>query len=123
MVSAPSGPPAALTAGGTNIGPAAYNLKFLIACSRISGVKSIRSSTVTCWRAYAAGLVGNGCVGEYHSPGTDPFGTGRSSIGHTGWPVTRSNTYRNASLLGTATALIARPLTVMSARIGGDERS
>ena len=37
-----------------------------IACAlaRSSGVKSIRLSTVMAWRAYAGGLVGNGCVGE-----------------------------------------------------------
>ena len=35
------------------------------------------------------GLVGNGCVGEYHSPGALPVGTGFSSIGNTGSPVTR----------------------------------
>ena len=62
------------------------------ASARSSGVKSIRSSIDTPWRSYAGGLVGNGCVGEYHSPGTSPFATGRSSIGQTGWPVTRSNT-------------------------------
>ena len=44
------------------------------------------------WRSYAGGLVTNGCVGEYHSPGTSPFSTGRSSIGHNGLPVARSNT-------------------------------
>ena len=31
----------------------------------------------------AGGLVGNGCVGEYHSPGTSPCGTGRSTNGQT----------------------------------------
>ena len=40
----------------------------------------------------AGGFVGNGCVGEYHSPGTSPFSTGRSSIGQIGSPVTRSKT-------------------------------
>ena len=57
------------------------------------------------------------------NPGTSDWGTTRSSIGHTGWPVTRSNTHRNACLPGTATALIARPLTVMSARIAADDMS
>ena len=74
-------------------------------------------------RAYAGGLVGNGCVGLVFSPGTSDCGTGRSSIGQTGWPVTRSNTNRNACLPGTATALIARPFTVMSARIAADDMS
>src|SRR5262245_36288351 len=123
IVSAPIGPPTVLAAGGRNIGPVLYSWKFFTACARISGVKSISSSIVTACRAYAGGLVGNGCVGEYHSPGTSPFGTGRSSIGHTGCPVTRSKTYRKASLDGTATALIGLPLTTMSARIGADDRS
>ena len=34
----------------------------------------MRSSSDTPWRSYAGGFVGNGCVGEYHSPGTSPFG-------------------------------------------------
>src|SRR4029079_15034325 len=120
IVSAPSAP-TLLTVGGLNIGPLLYCAIAFIACSRISGVKSIRSSGVTAWRAYAGGLVGNGWVGEYHSPGTLPLGTGRSSIGQIGWPVTRSKTYRNASLVGNATALIVFPFTLMFARIGADE--
>ena len=40
--------------------------------------------------ARAGGLSGNGCVGEYHSPGTLPFGTGRSSTPNTGFPFVRS---------------------------------
>ena len=40
----------------------------------------------------AAGLVGYGCVGDVHSPGTSVCGTGRSSMGQTGSPVARSNT-------------------------------
>ena len=43
-------------------------------------------------RPYAAGFVGIGCVGAYHSPGTSPFGTGVSTIGHTGSPVSRLKT-------------------------------
>ena len=54
-------------------------------------------------REYAGGLVGNGCVGLAFSPGMSLAGTARSSIGHTGCPVTRSNTYRNPCLPGTAT--------------------
>src|SRR5581483_3871105 len=123
IVSPASGPPGLLRVGGLNIGPFLNCSITLSPCARSSGVKSIRSSTVTVWRAYAGGFVGKGCVGEYHSPGTSPFGTGRSSIGQTGSPVTRSKTYRKASLVGKATALIALPLTLMSARIGADERS
>ena len=90
------------------------------ACARSSGVKSIRSSGILRkLRAYAGGLVGKGCVGEVFSPGTSDCGTGRSSIGHTGCPVTRSKTYRYDSLLGKATALIAFPSDV---DIGQDGR-
>src|SRR5262245_32771410 len=110
--------------GGLNIAPKWYRSVSFIACARSSGVKSIRSSgTLMNCRAYAGGLVGNGCVGDDFSPGTVDCGTGRSSIGQTGLPVTRSKTYTNASLLGTATALIACPFTLMSARIGADETS
>ena len=40
----------------------------------------------------APGLTGNGCVGEYHSVGTSPFGTGRSSTGISGLPLSRLST-------------------------------
>ncbi len=91
-VSVASGPPTLLSAGGVNTGPILYFATAVSASSRILGVKSIRSSTETPLRAYATGFVGIGCVGEYHSPGTSPFGAGFSSIGQTGCPVTRSNT-------------------------------
>src|SRR6202030_3896606 len=61
------------------------------------------------WRAYRRASGGKGCVGDVFSPGTSDCGAGRSSIGHTGWPVTRSKTYRKACLPGRATALIALP--------------
>jgi release factor glutamine methyltransferase len=50
-------------------------------------------------------LLTNGCVGEYHSPGTVPFSTGRFSIGHTGLPLVRSKTYSQFCLVGCAIAL------------------
>src|SRR5437763_7116391 len=77
------GPSHLLTTGGVKIGPILYFDTNSTACARSSGVKSIRSSIDTPWRSNAGGLVGKGCVGEYHSPGTSPFATGRSSIGHT----------------------------------------
>ena len=81
------------TTGGEKIGPKrARELTISSASARSSGVKSMRSSGVIPCRSNGAGLVGNGCVGEYHSPGTFPWGTGRSSIGQTGSPVTRSKT-------------------------------
>src|SRR6267142_6007917 len=120
MVSAASGPSTLLTTPGRNIEPSLYRDTMRRASALRSGVKLIRSSTPTDCRAYAGGLVGNGCVGDVFSPGTSDCGTGRSSIGHTGWPVTRSKTYSQACLLGDATALIARPSTVMSASSSAD---
>src|SRR6516165_410069 len=98
-ISVARGPSHRLTTGGVKIGPILYFETNSTAFALSSGVKSIRSSCDTPWRSKAGGLVGNGCVGEYHSPGTSPLGTGRSLIGHTGFPVTRSNTYMNACLL------------------------
>jgi hypothetical protein len=57
------------------------------------------------------------------SPGTSDGGTGRSSIGQIGLPVTRSNANRNPCLVTWATALIRWPLTVMSSRFGAAGRS
>src|SRR3954468_16134574 len=117
-VSVDSGPSVLLTTGGVKIGPILYCATIFSASARSSGVKSTRSSFDTPCRSYAGGFVGNGCVGAYHSPGTSPLGTGRSSIGQIGSPVSRLTTYSHACLVGCATALIVRPLTVMSTRIG-----
>src|SRR5665213_1984768 len=122
-VSSASGPPILLSTGGMKTGPMAYDLISCNASARNFGVKSMRSSTEIPLRSYTGGLVGKGCVGEYHSPGTSPFGTGFSSIGHTGWPVTRSKTNSIDCLVGTATALMVLPFTTMSPRIGGAEMS
>src|SRR5580658_2500491 len=46
-----------------------------------SGVTLAISSRVIPRRVTGGGLTGNGSVGEYHSPGTSPLGTGRSSTG------------------------------------------
>jgi hypothetical protein len=60
------------------------------ACSRSSGVMSIRSSSRTPWISTGAGFVGKGWVAAAFSPGTVDGGAGRSSIGQSGVPVTRS---------------------------------
>ena len=78
----------------------------------------MRSSTATPCRSYAGGLVGKGCVGAVRSPGMLDVGTGFSMNGHTGFPVTRSNTYVNDYLVSCTTASIFFPSTVMSVRIG-----
>ena len=43
-------------------------------------------------RSNGGGFVGCGWVGDRRSPGTVDGGAGRSSIGQTGSPVTRSKT-------------------------------
>src|ERR1700733_2042791 len=53
---------------------------------------SYMSFTVIPWRPNGGTTVGKGCVFEVTSPGTSLCGTGRSSIGHRGFPVTLSNT-------------------------------
>ncbi len=63
-------------------------------------------------------------MGHTNSPGMSvSVGTGRSSMGHTGSPVTRSKTYRNPCLLTWASALIGRPSTSMSTRLGAAGKS
>src|SRR5579862_3971293 len=47
---------------------------------RCSGVNDAISSGFQVMRASGGGFSGNGWVGEYHSPGTSPFATGRSSM-------------------------------------------
>src|ERR1700730_5354454 len=113
-----SGPSALLTEGGVNSGPILYFETSFSASACSSGVKLIRLSLEMPWLSNAGGLAGNGCVGEYHSPGTSPFGTGRSSIGQMGSPVSRLKTYKKACLVGCATALTSFPLIVMSTSIG-----
>src|SRR5437660_5368327 len=111
------------TDGGVNIGPIRYPLIASSAICLSCGVQSMRSLSVNPCLSTAAGLVGNGWVGDVFSPGASDCGTGRSTIGHTGWPVTRSKTYSQPTLCGSATALIIRPSTLMSARIGAEELS
>jgi hypothetical protein len=78
--------------GGVYRGPRRYFFISAWASALSSGVRSNASSSVTPCGENAGGLVGNGCVGHASSPGTSLFGAGRSSMGHTGLPVTRSNT-------------------------------
>ena len=87
-------------------------------------MKSARSSIATPWLSNGAGRVGNGWVGQGTSPAMSvSVGTGRSSIGQTGSPVTRSKTNVNPCFVICATALIGRPSTVMSIRFGAAGRS
>src|SRR5688572_23777986 len=77
--------------GGVNSGPVRKPWIAFSAIARISGVKSARSFAFEPWYSNGAGFDGIGCVGDAFSPGTSDGGTGFSSIGHTGLPVTRSN--------------------------------
>ena len=61
-------------------------------------------------RRTPAACVGNGCVCHACSPATSLAATGRSSIGQTGSPVTRSKTKANPCLVSCTTASIRRPL-------------
>ena len=69
------------------------------------------------------GVAGNGCVGQASSPATSLGGTGRSSIGHTGTPVTRSKTKANPCLVSCTTASMRLPPTVIVTRFGGEAGS
>jgi hypothetical protein len=89
-----------INAGGVN-GPSlrafAIRPSIVSYCSGDSS-QGLTSSTPNVIFANGGGLVGKGCVGHACSPGTSLFGTGRSSIGHSGSPVTRLNTYRKPVL-------------------------
>ena len=54
--------------------------------------------------ASGGGATGNGWVGESTSPGAPPCGTGRSSTGMTGAPVSRSSVKSSPCLVGCSTA-------------------
>src|SRR5262245_42579888 len=91
-------------AGGTNgDGSHRYCLRFVSACCRSAGVKSIRSSTLTKVREYGGGALGIGCVADVFSFGMSDCGTGVSGIGQIGTPVMRSNVYSQPCLVGCAT--------------------
>src|SRR2546423_2459376 len=109
------------TIDGGAYGPPRRYGPALIACnasSRSAGVKSIRSSVLMPTTSKGGGLVGIGCVFAVYSVGTSVCSTGTSGIGHTGWPFVRSNTHASAILPICTTALIGRPFTLMSTRIG-----
>ena len=80
-------------------------------------------AAVPSMRANGGGRVGWGCVGAVRSPGVSEVGTGRSSMGHTGRPVSRSKTNANPCLVSCTTDLTARPSMVRSARIGAEGMS
>src|SRR5215831_8905899 len=96
---------ASTTDGGVYIGPSRYPLTASRAICLSWGVKSMRSLSLIPCLSTAAGLLGNGCVAAVFSPGASDCGTGRSSIGQTGWPLVRSNTKANDCFVNCTTAL------------------
>ena len=89
----PCKPPSTLSIGGVKSGPSRKFRTASTASDRISGVKSTRSSMPMPWYSNGGGRVGNGWVGDSTSPSRSvSVSTGRSSMGHTGSPVTRSKT-------------------------------
>ena len=81
------------------------------------------SFSVNDWRANGGGVVGKGCVGDDCSPGMSDCGTGRSSIGQIGAPVTRSNTNTKPCFVGCATTSRCRPFWRMVRSFGAVGRS
>ena len=72
----------------------------------------------------AGASTGRAASGTPPHPGTSvSVSTGRSSMGHTGSPVTRSNTYVKPCMDTWSAASISRPSTVMAARFGAAARS
>ncbi len=105
-------------------GPSRNRRISAMASAWISGVRSFASASDTPWPLNGGGLVGNSCVGYGTSPGTSvAVSTARSSIGHTGLPVARSNTNVNPCFDTCATASNSRPSTVIVPRFGAADRS
>src|ERR1044071_4642907 len=75
-----------------------------------SGVIVATSSGENVIRASGGGLTGNGCVGQYSSPGSGlSDATGRSSTPKIGWPVTRLKMNSSPCFVYWATAGIVWP--------------
>ncbi len=122
-ISVASGPSALLTTGGVKIGPILYREIDLHAFGaklgrEVDEIVDDESLPVVVERLAASverkRLRRRVLLARAHHL-SEP---GRSSIGHNGCPVTRSNTYRNACLVGCATALMIFPSRLMSTRIG-----
>jgi hypothetical protein len=93
------------------------------AAARAAGVRVVRLSAVTAWRANGAGSVGKGCVGHARSPRRSDGSTGRSSIGKSGAPLARSNRKTNPVFVICATASTGRPSRATVSRVGAAGRS
>src|SRR5262245_49679134 len=97
-------------------------------CSLIKACSSaerygLTSSTVNLSETNGGGCEGKGCVGEECSPGTSLCGTGRSTIGQIGLPVSRSKTYRNPFLPACATTSTLLPFCLIVVSCGAAAKS
>ena len=114
------------TEGGVKIDPARYdkNRCFNCACSALSVVMRLRSFTVMVCLANGLGKTGKGWVGDKTSliRSVCVF-TLRSSMGKTGFPVSRSKTKTMPVLVVCATASIFLPFRLMVTSEGGVGRS
>src|SRR5215470_14400473 len=95
----------------------------LATCSAVVSDAVTMSSFLKLVFASAGGFIGNGCVGEYHSPGALPFGTGRSSTPKIGLPFVRSRMNIHPVLPTDTSAGIVRPFCLMSTKVGADGMS
>src|ERR1700677_3054483 len=78
--------------GGVKIPSSRNPLRYCRQYSRSSSVTPHASLATIDWGTSAGGAEGNGCVGEVTSPGTSLCGTGFSSTGNSGTPVSRFST-------------------------------
>src|SRR5215216_2520630 len=87
-------------------------------CLRSQGLSPQASSLLSVVGANGCGFVGKGCVGQLWSPGTSDWGTGRSSIGKIGSPVSRLRRKRKPILVACATAGMSLPSLRTVIRLG-----
>src|SRR5688572_31273049 len=92
----------------------------VVRCCAVMLLYGLTSSFVNDCFTKGGGLVGKGCVGHVSSPGISLFGTGRSSIGQIGSPVTRSKTNRKPFLFASATTSIVRPSFLIVVSCGAE---
>src|SRR4030095_12947629 len=92
-------------------------------CCGVMLLYGLMSSFVNDCFTKGGGLVGKGCVGHDCSPGISLFGTGRSSIGQMGSPVSRLKTNRKPFLFACATTSIVLPSFRIVVSCGAEFRS
>ena len=78
--------------------------------SRLREMNGLMSFSVNDWRANGGGLRWERLRGDEYSPGTSDCGTGRSSMGQSGYRSAGSKTKRNPCLVACATTSMFLPL-------------